>query len=642
MDANGRETFPRKLSARVGTRQARRYAVGAELITPDECSFRVWAPAQRSLQLWLDGRVSPMTSESGGYFSLEAKAHQGSRYAFVMQDDERLYPDPASRWQPEGPEGQSSVVELGDFPWTDEDWDGCELRGQVLYEMHIGTFTAEGTWRAAANELQRLRDIGITTVQVMPVGEFAGEYGWGYDGVDWFAPMHTYGAPGDLQYFVDSAHRLGMGVVLDVVYNHLGPSGNFLRRFSKDYFTSRHVTEWGDAVNFDGDGSGPVREFVLANVRYWIQEFHFDGLRLDAAQALFDDGETHIMSLIAKEARAAASPRSVFLLAEHEPQHARIMRDPHDGGYGLDGIYNEDFHHTMRVAMTGMREAYLSDYRGTSDEWLNTVQWGFLFQGQYYPWQDNPRGAPALDRAPHQFVCFLENHDQVANSALGRRLIDLTSPAWWRAISSLLLLGPWTPLLFQGQERGSRTRFQYFVDHRAELQQAVFDGRREFLEQFSRLIGDIDELATLEDIGRRAFDRSRPAGEASADNAVTRLYRDALSLRADDGTLGQRAQRIGGATIGDRTMLLRFIGSTPAADRLLVVNLAADLNLAPLPQPLVAPPEGHDWEPIFCSEDRRYDGCGIAASEPPLTLVATGHATTVFKPTLSSDPLAEE
>ena len=580
----------------------RRYPTGAELMSDREVSVRVWAPAHASVSLRMDGACTPMRAEGNGYWSARVAAGAGSRYGFQFPGDDRVYADPASRSQPDGPEGASEAVDLGAYRWSDASWGGIELAGQVLYELHVGTFTAAGTWRAAEAELARLRDTGITAVQMMPIAEFAGAFGWGYDGVLWFAPAHIYGTPADLQHFVDTAHQCGLAVVLDVVYNHVGPSGNVLDRFSPHYFTTRYGNEWGQALNFDGEDAGPVRELVLSNIAYWIREFHVDGFRLDAAQQIFDASADHILAAIARTAREIAAPKPVVVLAEHEPQHAHLMR-PADRGYGLDGIYNEDFHHSVRVALTGVRESYLSDYAGSAAEWLSALQWGFLFQGQYYPWQRNVRGAPALDRDAAQFVCFIENHDQVANTTTAKRLIDLTSPAWWRAMSALLLLGPWTPLLFQGQEWGARRPFRFFADHRPDLQIQVHHGRRLFLSQYTRqwrLTGP----AASDAIGRDAFEESRlgaPAGSGA--QGIQRMYRDLLALRRNDPGLGQHASRIAGATAGDRTLIVRFLGADPAADRLMVVNLAPDLNLAPLPQPLIAPPAGFEWSLLWCSQD---------------------------------------
>ena len=613
---------------------SRRYPIGAELVSRDEAELRVWAPEAPALTLVIDGRTVAMAPDAGGYFVVRTQARAGSRYGFRFDGDDKVYPDPASRAQPDGPHGLSAVVDLDAYAWQDAGWRGVSLPGQVLYELHVGTFTREGTWRAAAARLPRLRDVGATVIQMMPVSEFAGEFGWGYDGVHWFAPYHAYGAAADLQAFVDAAHQLGLAVILDVVYNHLGPSGNYLPRFSPHYLSRRYANEWGDALNFDGPRADGMRELVLANVAYWVREFHVDGYRVDAAQQIYDASPEHMVAALTRVTRETAAPREVIVLAEHEPQHARLMRPVSAGGYGLDGVYNEDLHHSVRVALTGTHEAYTSDYRGTSREWLSAALHGFLFQGQYYPWQSARRGAPALDCPSHQFIAFLENHDQVANAAVGRRLIDVTSAPAWRAMTALLLLGPWTPLLFQGQEWASRTPFGYFSDHEPDLQAAVFQGRQAFLSQFTRLAAEY-EGATVEAIGRPAFQACRLDHDFdAAAEPAWRMCRDLLSLRRHDAALGQHAARLAGSTLDDRTLLLRFIGHVAHEDRLLVVNLGPDFDFACAPDPLVAPPELFCWSVLWCSEDRGYGGVGIAGNCPPAKLVATGQATTVFRPTL--------
>ncbi len=610
------------------------YPVGAEMVSGNEAHIRVWAPDHRSLTLVIDGRTVALEAEADGYFGCHIVAKPGSRYGFRFDGDDTIYPDPASRSQPDGPDGLSAVVDLSGHSWQDAAWPGVSLPGQVLYELHIGTFTRAGTWRAAAARLPRLRDVGVTVVQMMPVAEFAGDFGWGYDGVQWFAPFHGYGTPADLQHFVDTAHGLGLAVILDVVYNHLGPSGNYLPKFSQWYGSRRYANEWGDALNFDDAHSAGMRELVLSNVAYWVREFHLDGFRLDAAQQIYDVSPEHLLAALTRVARAAAAPRAIIVVAEHEAQHARLMRPPAAGGYGLDGVFNEDFHHSTRVALTGAHEAYTSDYRGTSREWLAAAQYGFLFQGQYYPWQSARRGAPALDRPAHEFIGFIENHDQVANAAIGKRLIDIANPSAWRAMSALLLLGPWTPLLFQGQEWGSRTPFCYFSDHAPDLQAAVFQGRQAFLSQFTRLRAAY-EGATVDAIGHPTFEACRldhdfdPLAEPA-----WRMYRDLTTLRRDDASLGQHAVRLAGSTLDDHTLLLRFIGRCAHEDRLLVVNLGPDHDLACAPDPLVAPPELFEWSVLWCSEDRSYGGVGIAGNCLPAKLLATGQATTVFRPTL--------
>jgi maltooligosyltrehalose trehalohydrolase len=610
------------------------YPIGADMVSGSEAHVRVWAPDHRSVTLVIDGRTVGLDAEPDGYHGCQVVARPGSRYGFRFEGDDKVYPDPASRYQPDGPDGLSAIVDLSAHQWQDGAWPGVSLPGQVLYELHIGTFTKAGTWRAAAEHLPRLRDAGVTVVQMMPVAEFAGDFGWGYDGVQWFAPFHHYGTPGDLQHFVDTAHGLGLAVILDVVYNHLGPSGNYLSRFSQFYRSRRYTNEWGDALNYDDTGSSGLRELVLANVAYWVREFHVDGFRLDAAQQIFDTSPEHILAALSRVARETAAPRALVITAEHEQQHARLMRSREADGYGLDGVFNEDFHHSARVALTGAHEAYMSDYRGTAREWLSAALHGFLFQGQYYPWQAQRRGLPALDCPPYQFIAFLENHDQVANAAVGARLVDIASPPSWRAMSALLLLGPWTPLLFQGQEWAARPPFRYFCDHAADLQAAVFQGRQQFLSQFSRLRGAYAG-ATLDAIGRPCFEECRLDHDFDAlANPVWRMYRDLTTLRREDASLGQHARRLTGSTLDERTLLLRFIGRVAHEDRLLIVNLGPDADLACAPDPLIAPPELFEWSVLWCSEDRAYGGVGIAGNCLPARLVATGQATTVFRPTL--------
>src|SRR5205085_5048875 len=318
------------------TRQVqRRYPIGAELIGPDQAHFRVWAPKAQRVDLVLEGSAAKtpgqsfqgLEAEENGYFSGAAKAGAGDRYRFRVNNN--FYPDPASRFQPAGPHGLSCIVDPARFQWSDSQWPGpaaAGLKGQVIYEMHIGTFTKEGTWRAASQQLEELARIGITVIEMMPVADFPGKFGWGYDGVNLFAPSHLYGTPDDLRAFVDRAHSLGLGVILDVVYNHFGPDGNYLGAFSPAYFTDRYKNEWGEAVNFDGPDSEPVREFVLANARYWIEDFHLDGLRLDATQQMFDASEDHIIAAVAREVHNAGGRRSTIVIGEDERQEARLVR----------------------------------------------------------------------------------------------------------------------------------------------------------------------------------------------------------------------------------------------------------------------------------------------------------------------------
>jgi maltooligosyltrehalose trehalohydrolase len=489
----------------------RRLPLGAELLASGGgVHFRVWAPKRERVEVETERGHHALEREEHGYFSARVPDLQaGSRYKFRL-DGERSFADPASRYQPEGPDGPSQVIDPTSFHWTDAAWPGVKPGGQIVYELHIGTFTPHGTFAAAAEHLGDLARLGVTIVEVMPVAEFKGAFGWGYDGVNWFAPYHMYGSCDDFRAFVNRAHQEGLGVTLDVVYNHLGPQGNYLPEFSDQYFNPRHKTDWGDAINYDGDGSAAVREFVLANVRHWIGEYHLDGLRLDATHAIYDDSPRHILHDIGVAAREAGQRgQPVLTFAETEPQDARLVRSSDDGGHGLDYIWCDDFHHLAYVAATGRREAYYTDYGGTAQEFVSAVRHGPLYQGQYYTWQKKRRGAAAWDVPLWRMVYALENHDQVANSRDGRRLHQLTSPGRYRALTALLLLVPQTPLLFQGEEFGSSAPFLFFADHDQELRRLVRKGRAEFLAQFPSIATDGD-LGNLADPGdAMTFTRSR-------------------------------------------------------------------------------------------------------------------------------------
>jgi maltooligosyltrehalose trehalohydrolase len=576
----------------------------------------VWAPRAQSVDVQEDdGAVTPLKRESHGYFSAVAAIGVGGRYRYRLDHGE-AYPDPASRWQPDGPHASSAVVDADAFRWSDGGWAGVRRTGQVIYEMHVGTFTPEGTWRAAAAELSELARLGVTVIEMMPVAEFPGRFGWGYDGVSLFAPTRLYGTPDDLRYFVDRAHAAGIGVILDVVYNHLGPDGNYLGVFAPEYFTDRYRNEWGQAINFDGPDAGPVREFFVANASYWIDEFHMDGLRFDATQQMFDTSPRHVLAEIVERARAVAPQRQLFLVAENEPQQARLVREPAGGGYGLDAIWNDDFHHTVRVALTGRTEAYYTDYGGRPQELVSAVKHGFLYQGQHYAWQRKRRGTPARDVPLSTFVAYLQNHDQIANSARGERLHAVTSPGRWRAVTALLLLAPATPLLFQGQEFAASAPFVYFAEHRPDLAALVRKGRGEFLAQFPSLAAP-DVSACMPDPGAvTTFERCKlDLGERVRHAASYALHADLLALRRDDPVFRtQGARGVDGAVLGSEAFVVRFFGED--GDRLLLVNLGGDLPLAILPEPLLAPPETARWELAWSSEAPRYGGCGVAPFDP--------------------------
>jgi maltooligosyltrehalose trehalohydrolase len=582
-----------------GHEAGRRLPVGADL-APGGVHFRVWAPRCRRVEVVFAGEPAEwpveveLAPEADGYFSgAVAGVGDGALYRYRLDAGE-AFPDPASRFQPEGPHGPSQVVDPSRFRWTDGEWRGAGREGQVLYEMHIGTFTQEGTWEAAARQLPALAELGITVIEVMPVSEFPGRFGWGYDGVALFAPYHGYGGPDDFRRFVDGAHAVGLGVILDVVYNHLGPDGNYLKQFSEHYFTDKYTNDWGQALNFED--AEPVRELFIASAGYWIAEYHLDGLRLDATQDVQDASEDHILAAIGRRAREAAGARRIYITTENEPQDTRLVRPPEAGGYGFDSLWNDDFHHSAMVALTGRSEAYYTDYRGTPQEMISLVKYGYLYQGQRYSWQKKRRGSSGLGLPASAFTNFLQNHDQVANSARGDRVHKLASPGRFRALTALLLLGPGTPFLFQGQEFCASAPFLYFADHTPELAAAVRKGRLEFLSQFPSLA----LLATQAGV---------PDPEALA------LHRDLLRLRREDPVFrAQGAGWLDGTVLGREAFALRFFGET-AGDRLLLVNLGMDLDLEPVPEPLLAPLTGSRWEPLWSSEDPKYGGSGAPPPE---------------------------
>jgi len=609
----------------------RRFPIGTEIGPDALIHARLWAPKHTRVSFvtvtaqGADIVATELDSEGNGYFSgVIANAEPGTLYKLRLGDG-ALLPDPTSRFQPAGPHGPSQIVDPRRYEWHDAPWRGVSLAGAVIYELHVGTFTPQGTYAAAAAHLKQLAEVGINVIEIMPVAEFPGRFGWGYDGVGLFAPYHGYGAPDELRQFIDAAHGHRIAVVLDVVYNHLGPDGNYLREFSERYFHGK--TEWGDALNFDGEESGPVRELFTCNAAYWTSEFHFDGLRLDATQQIFDRSTPHILAEIAATVREAAPSRSTIVIAENEPQDGALVRPRAAGGYALDAMWNDDFHHSAMVALTGRDEAYYSGYRGTAQEFVSSAKYGFLYQGEWYQWQQGRRGSPAFDIAPVQLINFTQNHDQVANAAAGLRSHQLTPPNRHRAMTALLLLLPQTPMLFQGQEFKASAPFLYFADHNPDLAKTVRRGRAEFLGQFAH-IATPETAARLADpssestFARCKLDwRERDDGEHAL---MIALVRDLIRLRRTDATIRSQCssdvvasgmhevleRRVDGAVLAEHAFVLRYFGQTRELDRLIVVNFGKRLHATPLAEPLVAPPRAMLWRLLWSSEDPSYGGCG--------------------------------
>ncbi len=596
--------------------------------------FRVWAPRRSHVEVVIKNENFTgyeLQSEAGGYYSGKVdEAVDGTLYWIRLDKGERLLPDPASRCQPEGPHGPSRVVDPNLFQWTDDEWRGVQLDGQIIYELHIGTFTRKGTWEAAKRELDELAGLGITVIEVMPVADFPGRFGWGYDGVNLFAPTRLYGEPDGFRSFVDRAHALGVAIILDVVYNHLGPDGNYLKEFSEDYFSKRHRTDWGEAINFDGENSQPVRDYFLANAAYWIEEFHLDGLRLDATHSIYDDSEDHILAAVTRRVREAARARATIVVAEDDSQRVRLAQPLERGGLGIDGLWNDDFHHSARVAMTGRNEAYLSGYRGRPQEIISAIKYGYLYQGQWNNWKNDRRGTSDFTLPRSSFVIFIQNHDQIANASRGERCHILTSPGRYRAMTALLLLAPSTPMLFQGQEFASSSPFNFFADFEGELKRLVREGRFRTLGEFRSLATAEAQAALIDPGDPETFNRCKlDFNERRRHSEVYLMHRDLIELRREFFQ-NRGMNGVDGAVLSDEAFVLRFFGKDWGDDRLLLVNMGIDLVLHPAPEPLLAPPTEYQWELRWSSEDPRYGGTGTAQIETKEGWFIPGHAAVVM------------
>ena len=443
-------------------------------------SFEVWAPGRQRVELLLTppGRLTMERGEFGWWRMETPEIKPGSRYSFSL-DGGPARPDPRSRWQPNGVDGPSALVDPSGFAWTDEGWHGFDLSTAVVYEMHVGTFSEKGTFDGAIDYLGHLVDLGVNVVEVMPVAESSGRWGWGYDGADLWAPHGSYGGPDGFKRFVDACHSLDLGVVLDVVYNHLGPAGNYLNEFGP-YFTDRYRTPWGSAVNFDGEGSYGTRDFVVSNALMWLTDYHVDGLRLDAVHAIFDESAVHILEEVsaAVERLAIELKRDLWLIAESDRNDPRICRPREQHGYGIDACWDDDFHHALHTVLTGESQGYYLDF-GRVSQLAKAFRDGYVFDGQFSDFRQRRHGRPAGDLPGESFVCCLQNHDQVGNRAFGDRISALIGPDLQKVGAALVLLSPFVPMLFQGEEWGASTPFLYFTDHPdPELGRAVREGRR--------------------------------------------------------------------------------------------------------------------------------------------------------------------
>jgi maltooligosyltrehalose trehalohydrolase len=452
--------------------------------TGEGVNFRLWAPNQESVSVILDGGdpIVMQKSNDGWHQVVAAQGKFGSLYRFRLQDGLDV-PDPASRFQPDDVHGPSEVVDPDNYAWNDHAWRGRPWEECVIYELHVGAFTQEGTFRSAIERLDYLAELGITAIEIMPIADFPGSRNWGYDGVLLFAPDSSYGRPEDLKALIDAAHSRKLMVFLDVVYNHFGPDGNYLPAYSP-IFTDRHKTPWGAAVNFDADGSDLVREFVIQNAIYWVSEFHFDGLRFDAVHAIKDDSEIHILDEMAARVRNAALPRQVHLLLENEENEAAPLERVGGKPLYYTAQWNDDVHHALHAAATKETSGYYADYAGHTDKLCRALAEGFAFQGELMPYRGSPRGEPSHHLPPTAFVSFVQNHDQVGNRAFGDRITSFAPADSVRAIISVYLLLPQIPMLFMGEEFGASTPFPFFAHFEPELADAVREGRRAEFAKF--------------------------------------------------------------------------------------------------------------------------------------------------------------
>ncbi|HDP88495.1 MAG TPA: malto-oligosyltrehalose trehalohydrolase [Thioalkalivibrio sp.] len=500
-------------------------------------ALRVWAPSAGRVELACCGECLPMIADADGWWSVEAPSlEHGVDYAFYL-DGEGPFPDPRSPWQPQGVHGSSRWVDHARFEWHDAGWQAPPLAAAVIEEIHIGTFTPEGTFEAAIDRLDHLVDLGATHVELMPVAAFPGERGWGYDGVDLYAPHHGYGGPDGLKRLVDACHRKGLAVLLDVVYNHLGPSGNYLARFGP-YFTHVYATPWGEAINLDQAHSDIVRRFLLDDAAMWLEHYHLDGLRIDAIHAIVDTSATHFLETLAREVRAleAQLGRHLVVIAESDLNDPRVIRSPEAGGYGLDAQWNEDFHHALHAVLTGEHGGYYRDFgRLAHVAWALTR--GLVYDGRYSAYRQRSHGRPAADLPGRRFVGCLQNHDQVGNRARGERSAALLSPGLLRVGAALVLTAPFVPLLFQGEEWGALTPFLYFTDHEdPALGEAVRAGRRREFAAFGWDPETIPDPQARETFERSRLDWGEPGREPHA--SVLAWYRKLVALRRGHPAFG--------------------------------------------------------------------------------------------------------
>ncbi len=580
--------------------------VGA-CVCDEGVTYRVWAPDHRAIAVHIrhadgDSRRIDLDAQGDGSFTgLDRAGRAGDLYQFEV-DGKRL-PDPASRYQPQGVDGPSQVVDPGAYTWLTRGWRRPPYGGQVIYELHVGAFTPEGTFAAAVDRLDDLVELGVNTIELMPLADFAGERNWGYDGVLLFAPARCYGTPDDLRGLVDAAHVRGLSVILDVVYNHIGPCGNVLPEYAQRYFHEERASVWGPGFDYDEPA---VRRFFLQNACQWLDEYRFDGLRIDAVHAIQDDAPRHLVAEIA----AAVHARNAWVIAEDERNDVNLITPARQGGWGLDGLWSDDLHHTLRVAVTGQREAHFKSFTGAIDEWVKTFAQGWFFDGQHFPHWGRPRGAPAGHVPPERFVVCISNHDQVGNRPLGDRLHEVVSPEVYRALSVLLCFSPYTPMLFMGQEWATRSPFPFFTDLPgdigANMARSRLDEFAHYKAHYSKDVlermPDPQRIETFESAKLNWEERDR-----ELHRRVWKLYRDCLQLRSRKKVFQAPARdswsvrQVGANVVGIRW-------DDPTGDWLLLAGVAPKAEALTLDDPFIRHVHGRRWRIVLASNEPCFGG----------------------------------
>ncbi|UQN05356.1 malto-oligosyltrehalose trehalohydrolase [Deinococcus sp. QL22] len=596
------------LNAHLPETAAHASRLGAHPVPGGGTRFRVWTTTAQQVEVRVDGQIYPMPAQGNGFFETELPVGADSRYIFLLDGVPR--PDPYAQFLPDGVHGEAEVVNVEEHEWVNTNWRGLKLEDCVFYELHVGTFTPEGTYRAAQERLPYLAELGITAIELMPIAAFPGERGWGYDGVALYSPYAPYGRPEELKSFIDAAHGLGLAVILDVVYNHFGPDGAYLAVYAPSYFTDRFSSPWGAGLDY---AEVHMRRYITGNARMWLRDYHFDGLRLDATQAMQDDSEVHILQELAQEVHKLGGTH--LLLAEDYRNLPELVTE-----YHLDGIWVDDFHHEVRVTLTGDQDGYYSAYRGGAAALAHVINRGWVFEGQYWAEENRPRGkkADALDAS--NFVYFIQNHDQVGNRAIGDRVhhLDRVSDGAFRGASMLLLTLPMTPLLFQGQEWASSAPFPFFSDHHGELGAAVSEGRKREFGTFESFSSQeiLDPQAKGTHLKAKLNWQEAQEGEHARTLA---LYRDLLWLRREDPVLRQRLRR--NIQAGNEGDVVWVRHQTDAGTRLLLWNTGREeADLATLNLNLPA-------EVIRHSEGRsKFDPSDAAALRPGEAVLLGGQA----------------